>query len=151
MKKSILFFGLITAFAACTSKTESHSSTSTSSTTVTHSDGTTETVSSSISTVDAGTFKSQMESAPGTVLDVRTAEEVAEGHLANSINIDINGSDFESKINELDKQAPVYVYCRSGGRSARAADILKANGFSTIVNLDGGITAWTQAGNETVK
>lgn len=151
--KKLLFSGLaIFSLAACSTSTETHSSTTTTSSTVTTADGdTVSSVTSSVSTVDATTFKSQMESEPGTILDVRTPEEVAEGHLANATVININDTDFEARINELDKTKPVYVYCKAGGRSARAADILKTNGFGKVVNLDGGITAWMENGFETVK
>jgi rhodanese-related sulfurtransferase len=151
MKQFILFGAAVVLFASCTSKTETHSSTSTTSTTVTKPDGTTETVSSSISTVDANTFKTQMETEPGILLDVRTPGEVAAGHLAGMVNIDFNAADFNAKINELDKSKTVYVYCKSGGRSAGAAEELKANGFTKVVNLDGGITSWEGSGLEIVK
>jgi len=151
MKQFFFVGAAVVLLASCTSKTETHSSTSTTSTTVTKSDGTTETLSSSVSTVDANTFKTQMESEPGILLDVRTPGEVAAGHLAGMINIDFNGADFNTKINELDKSKTVYVYCKAGGRSASAADVLKENGFTKIVNLDGGITAWEGSGFEVVK
>jgi rhodanese-related sulfurtransferase len=66
------------------------------------------------------------------------------------VNIDFNAADFNAKINELDKSKTVYVYCKSGGRSAGAAEELKANGFTKVVNLDGGITAWEGSGLEIV-
>lgn len=104
-----------------------------------------------IYTVSAETFKSKMESNPGTVLDVRTPEEVAEGVIPNAVVININDADFTERINKLDKTKPVYVYCKAGGRSARAADILMENGFAEINNLDGGIGAWMSGGYEIAK
>jgi rhodanese-related sulfurtransferase len=62
-----------------------------------------------------------------------------------------NSDDFASQIEKLDKTKPVFVYCKRGGRSAGAAEILKEKGFTKVYNLDGGITAWTEEGQEVVK
>lgn len=80
------------------------------------------------------------------VLDVRTANEYAEGHLERAINIDYNQSDFMEKAKAtlpLDKK--IAVYCRSGRRSAGAAGKLGADGYK-LLNLKGGIIAWKEAG-----
>lgn len=91
------------------------------------------------------------QSAQITILDARTAQEFADGHLRNAVNIDVNGADFEGKaISQLDKNLPVAVYCRSGRRSKRAAQILVKNGF-TVVELDCGIICWTNSGKEVVR
>ena len=87
----------------------------------------------------------------GTILDVRTPEEWAEGVIANSEKMNYNGDDFANEVEKLDKTKPVFIYCRSGGRSASAAGILKEKGFTKVYNLDGGITAWTEEGQEVVK
>ena len=80
------------------------------------------------------------------LLDVRTAEEYAESHIAGAQNIDINKETFlETVLKQLDKQRPVAVYCRSGKRSVKAANILTANGFE-VINLKGGILAWQSKG-----
>lgn len=69
------------------------------------------------------------------VIDVRTPEEVAAGHLHGSIHIDIQGPDFASKMNELDKSANYVVYCRSGNRAGAAIDWMTENGFTgTLTN-----------------
>jgi phage shock protein E len=69
------------------------------------------------------------------VIDVRTAEEVAAGHLHGSLHIDIQGSDFASKMNELDKSANYVIYCRSGNRAGAAIDWMTENGFTgTLTN-----------------
>lgn len=85
------------------------------------------------------------------LVDVRTPEEVAQASIAGATNIDINGAGFEENIAKLNKSQPVYVYCRSGGRSARAAAILKKAGFTEVYDLQGGITAWQAAGMEVVQ
>jgi len=85
------------------------------------------------------------------LLDVRTIEEYEVGHLRDSQNICVTDSDFKEKAAKLDKNKPVYVYCKKGGRSAKAAKILTEMGFKEIYDLDGGITAWDEAGLETEK
>lgn len=92
-------------------------------------------------------FNKKMQAAPGAQLvDVRTPEEYAEGHLANAMNIDWNGTDFAARAEALDKAKPVFVYCRSGGRSSAAAESLRAMGFKQVYDMQGGITKWQKAG-----
>ena len=85
------------------------------------------------------------------ILDVRTPDEFAEGHIANATNIDVNAGDFAQKISKLDKTKKYIVYCRSGHRSAKAAEIMKNQSFKTIYNLDGGITHWISDHNPVIK
>ena len=82
---------------------------------------------------------------PGTqIVDVRTAEEYATGHIDGSINIDVKKDNFkETATTLLDKEKSVALYCRSGRRSKLAAGILSAQGYS-IVELDGGYNEWTK-------
>lgn len=87
----------------------------------------------------------------GTLLDVRTPEEWAEGIIPNAEKINYNGDDFSNQVEKLDKTKPIFIYCRSGGRSTSAAKVLKEKGFTKVYNLDGGITAWGSAGNKVVK
>lgn len=75
-------------------------------------------------------------------LDVRTAEEYAEGHIDNAINIDVQKEDFESKAKSaLPKDKTIALYCRSGRRSKNAAKILTKNGY-TVVELNSGYNGW---------
>ncbi|PVW16233.1 rhodanese-like domain-containing protein [Marixanthomonas spongiae] len=83
------------------------------------------------------------------LVDVRTTEEFEVSHLKDAQNICVTDADFEERIKELDKNKPVYVYCRSGNRSARAAKILEENGFTKVYDLQGGITSWDEEGLET--
>lgn len=76
------------------------------------------------------------------LVDVRTIEEFQEGHLKNSQNICVTDDDFEENIVKLDKNQPIYLYCRSGKRSARAAKILKELGFKEIYDMEGGYLNW---------
>lgn len=97
--------------------------------------------------VDAKEFSKEIKSADSPqILDVRTPQEFSEQHLANATNIDWNGTSFEQQVQELDKDKTVYVYCKSGGRSAKASSKLAEMGFTDIVELDGGITKWNDAG-----
>ncbi|WP_459213010.1 rhodanese-like domain-containing protein [Aquimarina rhabdastrellae] len=77
------------------------------------------------------------------ILDVRSEEEVEEGHIPNMINIDIRqGQGFLDMVQELDKSKNYYVYCRSGARSAQACALMSQMGFETTYNLLGGILEW---------
>ena len=80
------------------------------------------------------------------LVDVRTAQEFAEGHLQGAQNSDYNNGAFEANLNSLDKSKPVFVYCLSGGRSAKASSLLHEKGFAEVYDLKGGILAWRQAG-----
>lgn len=95
-----------------------------------------------IKDVDAATFKNLTETGNGIILDVRTPDEIAAGHIPNASIINIYDKEFETKINLMQKDKEIYVYCKSGGRSSQAAKLLQKNGFNKIYNLDGGIMAW---------
>lgn len=79
------------------------------------------------------------------VVDVRTPDEYTAGHLAGATNIDVQGP-FAAAIADLDKDATYALYCRSGVRSATAKQAMLDAGFTHVVDLSGGILAWTQAG-----
>ena len=81
----------------------------------------------------------------GQLIDVRTPKEYKSGHIENAVNIHLYDQDFKERINKLDKNKTVYVYCKAGGRSAEAVESLKINGFQHIVELDGGTDAWSEA------
>ncbi|WP_350293907.1 rhodanese-like domain-containing protein [uncultured Croceitalea sp.] len=77
------------------------------------------------------------------LLDVRTPEEVEEGYIPNSTNIDIYlGQEFLDEVEKLDKDKNFYVYCRSGNRSGQACAILKSVGIDNAYNLEGGFMNW---------
>ena len=77
------------------------------------------------------------------VLDVRTAEECSEGVIPGAINIDIyKGQGFIYQVEELDKSKSIYVYCKAGGRSAQACNIMNQLGFENTYNLVGGMMEW---------
>ncbi len=84
------------------------------------------------------------------LIDVRTQKEYEVSHLKSAQNICVTSDDFKEKVATLDKQKPVYVYCKKGGRSAQAASILKEMGFTKVYDLQGGIASWKEEGLETV-
>jgi len=77
------------------------------------------------------------------ILDVRTASEWDEGIISDAINIDIyKGQGFIYEVDALDKSKHYYVYCKAGGRSAQACNIMNQLGFEHTYNLLGGMTEW---------
>ena len=86
----------------------------------------------------------QLEQDPNAaILDVRTPDECSEGIIPNAIQIDIyEGQGFIYKVEELDKSKNYYVYCKAGGRSAQACNIMKQLGFENTYNLMGGMMQW---------
>ncbi|MCB9686950.1 MAG: rhodanese-like domain-containing protein [Alphaproteobacteria bacterium] len=82
------------------------------------------------------------------VIDVRTPEEFASGHVPGAVNVPLGT--FEAKATDpamtgIDPNVPTYVICQSGGRSSRAADQLAAGGYAAV-NVKGGTSAWVAAG-----
>jgi thioredoxin len=88
-------------------------------------------------------FSEQLTAAKDAqLLDVRTAQEFAEGAIEGAVNVDWTGNSFEAGIAGLDKKKPLFVYCLSGGRSASATEFLRKSGFEKVYELAGGILAW---------
>ena len=80
------------------------------------------------------------------ILDVRTPAEYASGHIKNTLLANWNDEkEFSRRIAFVDKNKPVYVYCLAGGRSAAAAEKMRAMGFENVYELKGGINAWKAA------
>ena len=104
-----------------------------------------------VQVLDVSKYEKKMTQPDVQIVDVRTPEEFAEGHLENAINIDITADDFESKIAALDKEKPVMVYCKAGGRSAKASSRLNELGFKNISDLEGGIINWNSENKPIVK
>jgi rhodanese-related sulfurtransferase len=84
------------------------------------------------------------------ILDVRTPEEFAEGHLEGARMIDFYTDDFADRVAELDPDVPYLVYCRSGSRSGQTVAIMEELGFTDVADVDGGIMSWLDAGLPTV-
>ena len=84
-------------------------------------------------------------------LDVRTPEEYAEGHIEGAQNIDVLNNTFEEKAcATLPKDKTIALYCRSGKRSKKAANILAAKDYQ-VVELNTGYLGWTSAGKNVTK
>lgn len=90
-------------------------------------------------------FQSKLKDTPDAILlDVRRPEEIAIERLENSQSIVFDDS-FETKLDDLE-QKPLFVYCASGKRSAKAASILRGKGYKNVYELEGGLGAWKEAG-----
>lgn len=86
------------------------------------------------------------------VIDIRTSEEYASGHIAGAENIDFYQTEkFVEYMNNLDKSQNYLVYCRSGNRSAQSMEVVKKVGGLNVTELSGGINAWQKAGLPIVK
>lgn len=80
------------------------------------------------------------------VIDVRTPDEFADGHIPGAQNINSSSPLFTEHLRALDKEATYVVNCQSGGRSSRAVSLMDELGFKNAHNLTGGIIAWRKAG-----
>ncbi|MBZ0206182.1 MAG: thioredoxin fold domain-containing protein [Flavobacteriales bacterium] len=97
--------------------------------------------------LNAQEFQQKIKELPkATLLDVRTPQEFANGHLAHALNWDWNNREFKKQVAQLDKTEPLLVYCLSGGRSGAAMKALERNGFQEVYELKGGIMKWRSAG-----
>ena len=100
-----------------------------------------------IENVEATVFAEKIKASPDAqILDVRTPEEFASEHIDKAVNINWLANDFVANTQKLDKSKPVFVYCKSGARSAKAAVKLEELGFKKIYQLEGGILKWNAAG-----
>ena len=107
---------------------------------------------SAVRHVDAVGAKKLLAETPGVVvLDVRTPEEYAGGHLAGAKNLDFNVPEFRDNLTKLDRGATYLVHCAGGGRSTRSLARFQEMGFKSVVHLDGGYNGWVQAGQPVVK
>lgn len=96
--------------------------------------------------VDAPTFAGIVASPGITVIDVRTPEEFAEGHIAGAVNYNVEGAEFTDQIAALDPTATYAVYCRSGNRSQPAVAAMAQAGIPAIYELEAGVVGWQEAG-----
>ena len=100
----------------------------------------------SIRVISIEKFEKMSAKKKNMLVDVRTPEEVSEGQLAGAVNINFLGENFSSEIQKLNKNKTYLLYCRSGSRTRRAADQMQKAGFKKVYMLEGGITAWKEAG-----
>ena len=76
------------------------------------------------------------------VVDVRTPSEFNKGKIKDAININFYDSDFQLQISKLDTSKVAYIYCKSGGRSNKAAKTFEKAGFKKVIKLKGGFNAY---------
>jgi rhodanese-related sulfurtransferase len=100
--------------------------------------------SDAISVLNKNQFAEAIQGKEVVLVDVRTPEEYAEGFIQGAINVDyFDQQSFIKQISALDKKEPVYLYCRSGNRSMKAARQLVTLGFEKVYDLAGGYVAWS--------
>lgn len=138
MKKSIYFIALsLFSIVGCAQQGSNNQDTSAASNVSNTGDPTI------IKRVSKAEFKSYLESHDNAQLvDVRTPGEFTGGAIDGAVNIDYNSATFEQDIQTLDKNEPVLIYCRSGGRSAKALKVFESNGFTNVLELEGGFMNW---------
>ncbi|MGN1247202.1 MAG: rhodanese-like domain-containing protein [Paludibacteraceae bacterium] len=96
--------------------------------------------------VDVKEFAKVLQQENTFLLDVRTEKEFAEGHLKGSICIDVTQADFLAKAEkQLPKDKTIALYCRSGRRSKKAAELLANAGYK-VVELYSGLLSWQSSG-----
>lgn len=118
-------------FAGCTSTSTSQSSTS-------------DQQKPAVKNIQQDEFLNLIKDPNTFVIDVRTPGEVAEGYISGTkYFIDFNSGNFTAEIQKLDKSKSYILYCRSGGRSSKAASIMINNGFQQVYNLSGGVMNWS--------
>ncbi len=100
---------------------------------------------------DVTKFEMALQEKDVQLVDVRTDQEFTNEHINGALHIDVLQDDFKLKAEQLDKNRPVLVYCKSGGRSSNAASILKEMGFKEVIDLDGGIATWKKENKAVVK
>lgn len=96
-------------------------------------------------------FKAKIEEGGYELLDLRTPEEFSNGHIEGAKNIDFKHEDFQSMLDELDKEKTYLLYCRTGNKSGQTLDLMKERGFRESYNMLGGIVEWNDEGYDVVK
>jgi len=96
--------------------------------------------------MDVDEFARLMEEEGLVLLDVRTPEEFASGHITGARNLDFHSPTFKSEVAGLDPEAGYLVYCAAGGRSQRACQMMSEAGITRIYDLAPGIRGWQARG-----
>jgi rhodanese-related sulfurtransferase len=137
---ALLLFLSITACQSPSSPEGSQSATAPSSTTA---------AAGSVVTLTVQEFANQ--SSKGTILDVRTAGEVAQGKIEGALVIDYYSPNFLDQVSQISKDQELYLYCAVGARSEEAARLLVQQGYTKVYHLQGGIQGWSQEGMAVVR
>jgi thioredoxin 1 len=102
--------------------------------------------------LDANNFEKALNTTSDKqIIDVRTPEEFSAGFIRDAKLINFYDEDFSKQIEKLDKNKPVFVYCKGGGRSAKAAEVFRKAGFTNIFDLKGGFMSWENSGKPVEK
>ena len=112
-------------------------------------ESTNQTSAASVISLNAQEFATK--SSAGTIVDVRTAGEVAQGKIERAVEIDFYSPDFLDQVSQISKDQEVYLYCAVGARSEEAARMLIQQGYTKVYHLEGGIQGWSQEGLPVVK
>jgi rhodanese-related sulfurtransferase len=98
-----------------------------------------------IKILEPSDYKNAISTTNVQLIDVRTHREYNAGHINNARNVDVfNKNAFVTHSKNLDRDQPVYLYCRSGSRSQTAAKLLVDLGFKEIYDLKGGYLNWVK-------
>ncbi len=104
-----------------------------------------QTYTSSYEVLSTTEFKAAIEQEGNPqLIDVRTAGEFSGGTIKSATNYDFLNGSFQKAMEGLDKSKPVYVFCAVGGRSRKASALLQKNGFTQVIDLKGGYSAWSK-------
>jgi rhodanese-related sulfurtransferase len=95
-----------------------------------------------IKEVNSLEFQQMIQEKNGVLLDVRTKSEFSNGHIENAGNLNYYALDFKRKLTLLPQDQPIYLYCTTGYRSEKAAEVLVKNGYANVYNLQHGIMEW---------
>lgn len=96
-----------------------------------------------IETISSDKFNEFIEAREDAVLiDIRTPEEFASGHIEGAINIDFYSPSFRDELASLDKTTPYLIYCRSGSRTGETLNVMMSMTFREVYDLKGGINSW---------
>ena len=101
---------------------------------------------SEVQHVKAEEFLKLIESGEGQLVDIRTPKEYKAGHIRGAIMVDYYAPTYKEYLSKLDKETPIYIYCRSGNRTGRSVALLQQLGFKKIVNLHRGLIDWNNSG-----
>lgn len=131
--KSVLFIFLTISLIGCNNKKPSK----------------TVTENGEINVITPAEFK---ESSVGqTIIDIRTPQEFVNGHIEGAININLFDKTFVEQLSKLDKSKPIFMYCRSGSRTASATKKASKLGFEKVNDLQGGIINWARNNYQIIK
>lgn len=96
--------------------------------------------------VRAAEFLDIIEEDKGQLIDIRTPKEFDIGHIEGAMMIDYYAPSYKTNLDQLDKEKPIYIYCRSGNRTSRSVGLIQQLGFKEIVNLQYGLVDWHNSG-----